>query len=223
VLSGRRLRGRGAGSSGHPPAGSRRDRRLAVLVALGLANPQALGASSLAEHQAVVVAAGIVLFCRLGRCRTASLRWLGWGAYAASVGLLLAVAVGANLGYGARRWPTLGSFTLQPSELAKVGLLLVPAQVLGTAHPWQRRLAAAVAVAAVPSGLVVVEPDLSTAAVLAALTVAMLVLGRIPLRAIVALALAHLSGSSSDAGWTILQAHVALAWGGRCAVGAAMR
>src|SRR6266571_4937931 len=161
---------------------------LAVLVVLGLANLRALDASSLADHQAAVVAGSIVLLCVLRRCRTTSLRWLGWGAYTTSVALLLAVAVAGDLGYGARRWLTFGLFTLQPSELAKAGLLLVLARVLGTDRPWYRRLAAALAVAAVPIGLVVVEPDLSTAAVLAALTVVMLVLGRIPLRAIAALA-----------------------------------
>src|SRR6266516_463813 len=166
---------------------------LAVLVVLGLANLRALDASSLADHQAAVVAGSIVLLCVLRRCRTTSLRWLGWGCYAASIGLLLAVAVAGDLGYGARRW--------------------------------------------LPFGLVVVEPDLSTAAVLAALTVVMLVLGRIPLRAIAALAgvavlaaplaehllrpyqlerlHAYLDGSSSGAGWTIQQAHIALAWGGQ--------
>ncbi len=210
---------------------------LAVLVVLGLANLRALGAASLADHQAAVVAGSIVLLCVLRRSRTASLRWLGWGCYAASIGLLLAVAVAGDLGYGARRWLTFGLFTLQPSELAKVGLLLVLARVLGTDRPWYRRLAAALAVATVPIGLVVVEPDLSTAAVLAALTVVMLVLGRIPLRAIAALAgvavlaaplaehllrpyqlerlHAYLDGSSSGAGWTIQQAHIALAWGGQ--------
>jgi cell division protein FtsI/penicillin-binding protein 2/cell division protein FtsW (lipid II flippase) len=210
---------------------------LAVLIALGLANLRTLGASSLADHQAAVVAGGIVLFCVLRGCRTSSLRWLGWGCYTTSVALLLAVAVAGDLGYGARRWLTFGSFTLQPSELAKVGLLLALAQVLSTDRAWYRRLAAALALAAVPIGLVALEPDLSTAAVLAALTVAMLVLGRIPLRVIVALAgvavlaaplgehllrpyqlarlHAYLSGSSNGAGWTILQAHIALAWGGQ--------
>lgn len=210
---------------------------LAVLVALGLANLRALGASSLAEHQAAVVAAGIGLFCVLRRCRTASLRWLGWGCYAASVLLLLVVVAAGDVGFGARRWLTFGDFTVQPSELAKVGLLLVLARVLGTDRPWYRRLAVALAVAAVPIGLVVIEPDLSTATVLAGLTILMLVLGRIPLTAIVTLALAagliaplgehllrpyqlerlhaFLDGSSSGAGWTIQQAHIALAWGGR--------
>src|SRR6266566_40068 len=131
----------------------------------------------------VVAIGGLAVLVALG---LANLRALG----AASLANHQAAVVAGDLGYGARRWLTFGSFTLQPSELAKVGLLLVLAQVLGTDRPWYRRLAAALAVAAVPIGLVVVEPDLSTAAVLAALTMAMLVLGRIPLRAIVALALA---------------------------------
>jgi cell division protein FtsI/penicillin-binding protein 2/cell division protein FtsW (lipid II flippase) len=212
---------------------------LVTLIGLGLLNLRALGARSLADHQVIVVAAGACLFLLVQRFRAASLRLLGWGCYAVSIVLLLAVAVTGDLDYGARRWLTLGSFTLQPSELAKVGLLLVLAQVLGTERSWLRRLTLALAVAAVPIGLVVAEPDLSTAAVLAALTVAMLLLGRIPLRviglmigAVVLVAPfaehllrpyqverlhAYLSGSrsASGPGWTILQAHIALAWGGQ--------
>ncbi|HEY2297438.1 MAG TPA: FtsW/RodA/SpoVE family cell cycle protein [Jatrophihabitans sp.] len=211
---------------------------LATLVTLGLLNLQALGARSLMEHQAATVFAGFVLFVIVRRFRAADLRWLGWLCYAVSVLLLVAVGVAGDVSYGARRWLTFGSFTLQPSELAKVGLLLVLADVLGREHGWLRRLATALLVAAIPVGLVVMEPDLSTASVLAALTVAMLVLGRIPLRVIVGLTLviaiaapfaekllhpyqlerlhAYFSGSrsASGAGWTILQAHIALAWGG---------
>ena len=74
---------------------------------------------------------------------------------------------------------------MQPSELAKLGLLLVLAQVLGSDRRWPRRLATALLVAALPIGLVLVQPDLSTAAVLCAVTGTMLVLGRIPLRLLV--------------------------------------
>ena len=53
--------------------------------------------------------------------------------------LLVAVDVGGLTVNGARRWLDVGSFTMQPSELAKLGLLLVLAQVLGS----DRSLAAA--------------------------------------------------------------------------------
>jgi cell division protein FtsI/penicillin-binding protein 2/cell division protein FtsW (lipid II flippase) len=211
---------------------------VAVVAGLGLANLAALGDKTVMSHQLVVDAAGVALFLVLRRWRTDGLRWLGWGCYVVSVLLLMAVDVGGSTVNGARRWLAFGSFTMQPSELAKLGLLLVLAQVLGSDRSWPRRLAAALAVAALPIALVVTEPDLSTAAVLCAVTATMLVLGRIPLKVlalfVVAAALllpfgehllhgyqqerlhAFLSGSTdaNGPGWAILQMHIALAWGG---------
>jgi cell division protein FtsI/penicillin-binding protein 2/cell division protein FtsW (lipid II flippase) len=211
---------------------------VAVLVGLGLANLAALGDQSVLRHQLVVDGAGVLLFVLLRRSRTDGLRWLGWGCYATSLLLLLAVDTAGSTVNGARRWLAIGSFTMQPSELAKLGLLLVLAQVLGSDRPWPRRLLTALLVAALPIGLVVTEPDLSTAAVLCAVTAGMLVLGRIPLKVLLLFLAAgaavlpfgehllhpyqqerlhaFLSGSTSanGPGWAILQMHIALAWGG---------
>ena len=212
---------------------------VAVLAGLGLANLAALGDRSVVRHQLVVDAAGVALFLVLLRWRSEGLRWLGWGCYVLSLLLLMAVDVLGSTVNGARRWLDVGSFTMQPSELAKLGLLLVLAQVLGSDRSWPRRLVTALVVAALPIALVVTEPDLSTAAVLCAVTASMLVLGRIPLKALVpsssgrpswscrsAEHLLHpyqqerlhsfLSGSTSvnGSGWAILQMHVALGWGG---------
>ena len=211
---------------------------MAVLAGLGLANLAALGDQSLIRHQLVVDVAGVALFLVLLRWRTDGLRWLGWGCYLASLVLLAAVDLGGSTVNGARRWLAFGSFTMQPSELAKLGLVLVLAQVLGADRSWPRRLAAAMVVAALPILLVLTQPDLSTAAVLCALTATMLVLGRIPLKVlllglvgtVLLLPLgehllqpyqqerlnAFLSGSTevNGSGWSILQMHIALAWGG---------
>ncbi|WP_310962527.1 FtsW/RodA/SpoVE family cell cycle protein [Nocardioides terrisoli] len=217
---------------------------VAVLVGLGLLNLQSLGDRSILYHQVAVDLAGVALFCWLRRLRADGLRWLGWSCYLVSVVLLLAVvAVGESVN-GARRWLALDSLTVQPSELAKLGMLLVLAQVLATERGWRRRLGAALVVSVIPIGLVVNEPDLSTAAVLCGVTVAMLVIGRIPLRVlggfvlVAALAAplgehllrpyqadrlhAFLSGSTSanGPGWAILQMHIALAWGGLTGHGA---
>lgn len=209
-----------------------------ALVILGLLNLQALGEHELARHQAEVILVGVALYLVLRRFHTGSLRWLGWTAYIVGVLLLLAVPVMGVSAYGAQRWLSLGGFTLQPSEFAKVGLILVLAQVLGSPRPWYRRLLLALVVAAVPISLVVLEPDLSTATVLTGLTIAMLVLGRIPIRLLilagVAVAVvapfgerlllpyqearlqAFLGGTdpAEGPGWAILQAHIALASGG---------
>jgi cell division protein FtsI/penicillin-binding protein 2/cell division protein FtsW (lipid II flippase) len=211
---------------------------VAVLAGLGLANLAALDDRSAVRHQLVVVVGGVVLFAVLLRWRTGGLRWLGWGCYLLSVLLLVAVDTSGMTVRGAQRWIAIGPFTMQPSELAKLGLLLVLAQVLGSDRRWPWRLAAGLLAAAVPVALVLVQPDLSTAAVLCAVTGTMLVLGRIPLRllvpvlvaAVVALPFAvhllqpyqkdrldaFLSGSTdvNGPGWAIQQMHIALAWGG---------
>jgi cell division protein FtsI/penicillin-binding protein 2/cell division protein FtsW (lipid II flippase) len=211
---------------------------VAVLVAVGIAHLRGLGAHSLAVHQAAAVVTGVLLLVVLRQLRANQLRRLAWICYGISNALLAFVAAFGSSDYGARRWLGFGSVTFQPSELAKIGLLLALAQVLAVPWPWWQRLGLAAVVAALPIGLVVLEPDLSTATVLALFTLVMLVLGRIPLLAlgaavgaVAALAplaehLLHgyqlerlhafLDGSTSadGPGWTIQQAHIALAWGG---------
>jgi cell division protein FtsW (lipid II flippase) len=155
---------------------------VAVLAGLGVLNLYAVGGWSLASHQLGAVVAGLLLLAVL---RAAGPRWLGllgWACYGVAVLFLLAVlAVGVHA-YGASRWIAVGSFTFQPSELAKLGLLLVLADVLGSAWATWRRVAAAVVLALAPIALTMVQPDLSTATLLVLLAVAMLILGRVPAR-----------------------------------------
>jgi cell division protein FtsI/penicillin-binding protein 2/cell division protein FtsW (lipid II flippase) len=211
-----------------------------ALVGLGALNLYAVEGWQSAARQMVVVAPGLVLLVALRRVRAARAEWLallGWVCYGASVLLLLAVMVAGAEAKGAKRWLGVGSFSVQPSELAKLGLLLILAHVLASDQPARWRFLKALGVAAVPIGLTVLQPDLSTAMLLSALTVAMLIFGRIPLRfllppavAVVAAAplalpmlhsyqLERLQGfftrSGADgASYTLQQAHIALASGG---------
>lgn len=209
-----------------------------LLTVLGLLNLGAVGGPSSVRHQLAVVLVGAGLFLLLHRFRAASLPWLGWVCYALSVLLLVWVEAVGRTAYGAQRWVGVGPVSLQPSELAKLGLVLVLAHVLSSSRSWPRRLVVALGLAAVPIGLVFLEPDLSTAMVLAAITVALLVLGRIPWRVIIGIAAAVAAAvpfaeqllqpyqqariqaflghtdSASGPGWSILQAHIAVAWGG---------
>lgn len=210
----------------------------ATLALLGLLNLDALGEHVRARHQAVVVVVGLVLLVGLTRFRSAGLRWCGWLCYVSSVVLLGAVELAGVSAYGAQRWIVLGPLSLQPSELAKLGLVLVLAVVLTVDRSWRWRFAVGMGVAAVPLGLVFLQPDLSTTLVLGSLTVAMLVLGRLPWRAVVMMLavaggsapfLVHLlhpyqlerisafldrSNSAGGPGWSIEQAHIAIASGG---------
>jgi cell division protein FtsI/penicillin-binding protein 2/cell division protein FtsW (lipid II flippase) len=209
-----------------------------VLVALGELNLVAIGDTSLAVHQLAAVVGGIVLLVLLLRVRAASLPLLGWVVYAAAVVLLLAVLAKGRGAYGAQRWLSLGPVDLQPSELAKLGVLLLLARLLGERRADWPRAAVAMAAAAVPIAFTLRQPDLSTATMLVLLTLAMLVIARAPIAlvagivgagaAIAPLAVhflrpyqlarldAFLSGSTSAGGpgWAVLQAHIAVGWGG---------
>ena len=66
--------------------------------------------------------------------------------------------------YGARRWIDLGFFHFQPSEMAKIAVLLMGAQVLslsGEVLHWKRLFQVA-CVGLIPAGLVIAQPDLGT-------------------------------------------------------------
>ncbi|MBO0688667.1 MAG: FtsW/RodA/SpoVE family cell cycle protein [Candidatus Dormibacteraeota bacterium] len=209
-----------------------------VLATLGTLNLRAIGDVSLAQHQVFAVLVGFLLYALLRRTRQRWSHRIAVAAYAASVVLLLAVVAGGSSAYGAQRWLALGSVSLQPSELAKLGLLLVLADLLGSRLLTRRRLLGALALAAVPIVLTLAQPDLSTAVLLAGLALALLVLARAPLRFLVPLFVALVvlgpvgerflrpyqltrlqeflsgSGNAGNPAWTQLQAHIALAWGG---------
>jgi cell division protein FtsI/penicillin-binding protein 2/cell division protein FtsW (lipid II flippase) len=209
-----------------------------TLVALGVLNLYAVGGWALADHQLATAAGGLAVLVVLWRSRARLLTVLGWASYGVAVLFLLAVLVVGVRVNGAQRWIPLGSFTFQPSELAKVGLLIVLAAVLGSDRPAWQRFALALLLAVVPIALTALEPDLSTATLLVALTTAMLIIGRIPSRFLLPLfgsaavlaplaigllrpyqlerltAFLSVAPESSGPGWAVLQAHIAFASGG---------
>ena len=211
----------------------------AALVGLGIANLYLIGAADLAARQGLIAAGGVLALTVFWRVRVRFLGVLAWVAYGAAVVLLvgvLAVGLSAN---GATRWLALGSLTFQPSELAKLGLLLVLAAVLCSSRPPWQRFVIALLLAVVPIGLTLLQPDLSTAMLLTVLTATMLVIGRVPARFLLPLAavaaisapllisllrpyqLARLGSflvgaheSPTGSGWAVRQAHIAVGSGG---------
>ena len=96
--------------------------------------------------------------------------------YGLAVLMLVAVLV-AGTGPGSHRWFVLGPIYIQPSEFAKLTTVLLLAKHLSykrTIGLNFRDLALPATIAAVPSLLVMVEPDLSTSLIFAALLAAML-------------------------------------------------
>jgi rod shape determining protein RodA len=94
---------------------------------------------------------------------------LSWLAYAGAVALLLLVLRMGQVGKGAQRWLDLGIIQLQPSELAKIGLVLALAHWFHRAS-WERVgnplfLVVPTLAVALPVGLILKEPNLGTAVV----------------------------------------------------------
>ncbi len=95
--------------------------------------------------------------------------------YIGNLALLALVLVAGHRISGAQSWFRLGSMALQPSELAKVVLILTLAHHLAETGDiaTHRGLALAFAHAAVPAGLVLLQNDLGTALVFCGITLAM--------------------------------------------------
>ena len=99
--------------------------------------------------------------------------WMGvaYPAYAASMLLLIAVEIAGHVGLGAQRWIELGPLQLQPSELMKIALVLALARFLHGLEPGAisrpLNLLIGVAMIGAPVVLVLMQPNLGTAMLLA--------------------------------------------------------
>ncbi len=102
------------------------------------------------------------------------LRLFAWPALLASAALIY--LTGTSLGFavnGNRNWLALGPLTLQPSELAKLAIILWSADLYARKErllgDWKHTLVPMVPVTGVVTGLVVLQGDLGTALVLMAI------------------------------------------------------
>jgi cell division protein FtsW len=138
---------------------------------LGHGNPQGY-----VERQALFALAGVAALFALSRVPLGKLRALAPSFLLTAAVLCLGVlAVGSRIN-GARRWVDVGPLAFQPSEFAKLALVVwVAAYLSGRAAPRSlSELAKPVGLVALGfAGLVLIEPDLGTALVI------MLVVGAI--------------------------------------------
>jgi cell division protein FtsW len=107
------------------------------------------------------------------------LRWLAWPGLAVSTVLIYLTST--SLGFavnGNRNWLALGPLTMQPSELAKLAIILWCADLYARKDKlldnWVHTLVPMVPVTGMVTGLVVMQGDLGTALVLMAIILGML-------------------------------------------------
>ncbi|MTV27286.1 rod shape-determining protein RodA [Nitriliruptoraceae bacterium ZYF776] len=116
--------------------------------------------------------------------------------YGGSLILLVAVLfLGVERG-GATRWIEVAGFQLQPSEVAKVAVIVTLAALLAEhqEHLGAREVGLGLVLVAVPMGLVFLEPDLGTSLVFVWLTATMFLVGGVPARWLIGLAVTGIGG-----------------------------
>jgi rod shape determining protein RodA len=118
---------------------------------------------------------GLVCALWITRLRYENLLKWQWIIYGLVNLALVAVIFIGTSGLGAQRWITIFGFNVQPSEFAKVGLIITLASQLRRPDAttlWG--VFRALAITAVPWALVFVQPDLGTSLVFGAITLGML-------------------------------------------------
>jgi cell division protein FtsW len=131
------------------------------------------------RRQALNAAIGVVALVAAARVDYHQWRRVSVPALLVALALLLAVLVAGRSAYGAQRWLHLGPFSFQPSEVAKLALVIYLAHWLERRVDSVRRLRGGLAPFAVMTGLVLalvlMQNDLGTSVVIAATAVAMFV------------------------------------------------
>jgi len=129
--------------------------------------------------QAIAVVLGTVLMAITALMDYRGLRNYRVHIYVGVLAIILLVYLVGSAAQGSQRWINLGVFSLQPSELAKLGMVVVLAAYLADRPRGEmegRTILTALGYVALPALLVFLEPDFGSALVLMAITVSMLFL-----------------------------------------------
>ena len=193
-----------------------------------------------ARKQVVWIAISMVVFFAVS---LVDYRWIKWGAlpfYIMGVVLLVYCKFKGTAHYGAKSWIEFGGFSLQPSQLAILGGIMIIALMLSEfrrMHPLLKLILCGL-IAAPPSLLVAMQPQLGGVIVWGPVIMLMLFVSGLPVRYLLAVILsgsavlpiaAHLlkpfqyqrlvtfldpDADPLGAGWTITQSLTAIGSGG---------
>jgi len=123
-----------------------------------------------AARHAIRFAFGLVLMLGIALIDIRFIARFSWISYAVSVAMLILVMRMGHVGKGAQRWIELGGMEWQPSEFAKIALVLALASWFHRAS-WERMgnplfLIPPLIAIALPAALILKEPNLGTAVIL---------------------------------------------------------
>ena len=153
------------------------------------------------------IAMGVVAMLALAQVNPSILRRISPWLYAFGVVLLLVVAAIGHLGKGAQRWLDLGVFRFQPSEVMKLAVPMMCAWYLNERPlpPSMPSLVLLAILILLPAGLVVLEPDLGTGALIVAAGFLVVVMAGLQVRIMVALVV--LAAGAGWVGWHFMHGY----------------
>ena len=151
------------------------------------------------QRQGIRLAVALSLMVGVAQIPPSRLQfWSPW-LYTAALLLLVAVLVFGDVGKGAQRWLDIGILRFQPAELAKLAVPMMLAWFLAR-RPlplnWIQ-LGASVLLTAVPAALIVKQPDLGTAILVAAAGIFVIFFAGLSWRLIVVFAAAASIGATA--------------------------
>jgi rod shape determining protein RodA len=157
------------------------------IFTLAVATPDAVQGQPLyfAIRQTLYAMVGIALMLAVAKIDYSRFREIRVGIYSLMIGSICLVLLFGAAARGSRRWIELPYFRFQPSELAKLLLVVALAAFViernrrGTPLRQTMRI---LALGLAPAGLVFLQPDLGTGIVLLVITIAILFLAGVPWR-----------------------------------------
>jgi rod shape determining protein RodA len=145
-----------------------------IIGAIGVATLYSVGGGSMepwAMRHILRLILGLGLMLSLSMVPLWLWRSAAYPLYTATLLAIVAVMMHGTQALGAQRWLSLGAVSLQPSEVMNIAVILVLAryyhdlQPVLISNPWRVGIAAAVVI--VPSSLILRQPDLGTAVLIA--------------------------------------------------------
>jgi rod shape determining protein RodA len=157
------------------------------IFTLAVATPDAVEGQPLffAIRQSLYAAVGIALMLAVARIDYSRFREIRVGIYSVMIASITVVLLFGAAARGSRRWIELPFFRFQPSELAKILLIVAVAAFVidrtrrGTPMRQTFRI---LALGLAPAALVFLQPDLGTGIVLGVITITILFLAGVPWR-----------------------------------------
>ena len=164
---------------------------LFVVIALPIAGLMLIYSAGIAQEnsthfdkQLIFLIIGIIILGMISFISPKVLHELAYIVYALSIGLMLVVLISGEIGFGAKRWLEIGGLRIQPSEPAKIALIMAVSRLIAdwrSEFSWN--LIGRVALLVFPLFiLTMLQPDLGTSTTFIVIGALMLAWCGLPLK-----------------------------------------